>query len=693
MKIDTNSTLESYAGTAPLSVSPTQASAMTTATTFRSDINGLRAWAVVAVVLFHFGVAGFWGGFVGVDVFFVISGFLMTGIIVGGLEKATREHDPQPFSIVGFYLSRARRIIPALIALCLVLLCAGWFVLPAVDYHLLGKHVLSALTFVSNMVFWREDGYFDTASHDKLLLHTWSLSVEWQFYLLLPLFMAVLWKLRPGRPTQIFAMSAVLLMSLALCVVGTPIKASAAFYLLPTRAWEMLAGGLVYLLANPLPLSLNLRRGLNTAGFALMVGAIVLFDGNSQWPGWRALVPVSGAVLVLIAAHQQSLWTGTRLAQWLGDCSYSIYLWHWPLVVALAYLQLENSPIAIVVALALTVALGGLSYRFIEQPMRNYLTGLPKSISAVSVLAASIAVMVPALVVVLNSGVTGRMPAQIDAIFAESTNKNPRQAECLQNETSNVPGCTYGGKNLGVIVLGDSHAGALIRGVERALPSTDEHVLDWTMSNCPTIANLSARDQYNYQCGNFIAQQAASLDPKLGQAPLLIINRLSSYLFGPNEPDRTREVGMPNLYLDHPYESRSPAYLASMREGVINTACAFAEHRPVYMLRPIPELKYDVPKTMGRALIQGQHVRVSISLEEYHARNDYVWETQDMAAERCGVKILDPLPYLCHDGYCFGDVNGQPVYVDDDHLSERGGDLLRPLFNQMFSDKPAVATP
>ena len=693
MKSDTNSTLGSYAGTAPLSESPTQASAMISTTTFRSDINGLRAWAVVAVVLFHFGVAGFWGGFVGVDIFFVISGFLMTGIIVGGLEKAASEPDARPFSLIGFYLSRARRIIPALIALCLVLLAAGWFVLPAVEYHLLGKHVLSALTFVSNVVFWREDGYFDTASHDKLLLHTWSLSVEWQFYLLLPLVLVLLWKLRPGRPTQTFAIAAVLLMSLGLCVVATPFKPTAAFYLLPTRAWELLAGGLVYLLANPLPLALNVRRALNAAGFALMIGAMVLFDSNSPWPGWRATVPVLGAVLVLVAAQPQSIWTRTRPAQWLGECSYSIYLWHWPLVVALAYLQLENSPVAIIVALALTLVLGGLSYRFVEQPMRHYLTGLPKSLGAVTVLAASLALMVPALVVVLNKGLPGRLPAEIDAIFAESENKNPRQGECLQNETSTVPGCTYGGKKLGVIVVGDSHAAALIRGVERALPSPDEHVLDWTMSNCPSIANVRAMHQLNYQCGTFIAKQSADLDPSLGKAPLLIINRMSSYLLGPNEPDRTREIEVPYLYLDHPYERRSPAYLASMREGIINTACAFAQHRPVYMLRPIPELKYDVPKTMGRALIQGEHVRVSISLEEYHQRNDFVWQTQDMAAERCGVKILDLLPYLCHDGYCYGDVNGQPVYVDDDHLSERGGDLLRPLFSQMFSDNPPPATP
>ena len=153
---------------------------------FRHDINGLRAWAVMAVVLYHFGVPGFAGGFVGVDVFFVISGFLMTSIIISGLEQGR-------FSLWSFYLARARRIIPALLVLCISLLVLGWFWLPSADYKMLGTHAATALAFVSNLKFWREAGYFDAASHEKWLLHTWSLSVEWQFYILLPLGCLLLW--------------------------------------------------------------------------------------------------------------------------------------------------------------------------------------------------------------------------------------------------------------------------------------------------------------------------------------------------------------------------------------------------------------------------------------------------------------------------------------------------------------------
>ncbi len=215
----------------------------TRATKFREDINGLRAWAVVIVILFHFGVPGFSGGFIGVDVFFVISGFLMTRIVIRGLEN-------NKLSIIDFYMARARRIIPALLALCTVLLGLGWFVLVPPDYEKLGSHAVSSAAFVSNIKYWAETGYFDSASHEKWLLHTWSLSVEWQFYILLPVALWAVWRVKPGRSAQIWAIATCLLASLLASVLTTAHSPATAFFMLHTRAWEMLSGGLVFLLSH-----------------------------------------------------------------------------------------------------------------------------------------------------------------------------------------------------------------------------------------------------------------------------------------------------------------------------------------------------------------------------------------------------------------------------------------------------------
>ena len=214
---------------------------------FRPDINGLRAWAVVAVVLYHFGVPGVSAGFAGVDVFFVISGYLMCSIIVTGLVR-------DDFSIWSFYLARAKRIFPALVVLCAVTLMIGWFLLMPREYQQLGRHARESLTFSSNLRYFHEAGYFDVASGEKWLLHTWSLSVEWQFYILLPLVLLLAWKFLPKRGVLIGTLVAIFACSLTWCLWRTPLAPNEAFYTIQARAWEMLAGGLVFMTGHQLRL-------------------------------------------------------------------------------------------------------------------------------------------------------------------------------------------------------------------------------------------------------------------------------------------------------------------------------------------------------------------------------------------------------------------------------------------------------
>ena len=654
---------------------------MTLTKHFRDDINGLRAWAVVSVILFHFHVPGFQGGFIGVDVFFVISGFLMTGIIIRGLEKPAASGN-SPFSLIGFYLARAVRIIPALLVLCMTLLAVGWFFLPAAEYRSLGAHSTSALGFLSNFKFWAEAGSFDTASHEKWLLHTWSLSVEWQFYLILPIVMTLIWKLAPGRKAATYAALFVFLTSLALSAFISKTSPGAAFYLLHTRAWEMLAGGLVFLLADRFLLTEKARQYLYALGFTLIALSIAAFDSTTVWPGWKALVPVLGTMMVLFAAVQQAPLSGHVVLQRLGNWSYSLYLWHWPFAVGLVYLELSGEVIPIITCLILTLLCGWLSFNYVERPTRSRLNmSRPAALSVLACVTALAAA--PGVLIHSKNGVPGRLPAGIEGIFAEAENKNPRMSECHAVDGRNVPGCTYGGSTLGAIVMGDSHAASIVRSVEKALPSSELHVLDWTLNTCQTIRGIKKANEPDFPCGAFI-EKAITLNAEMDPAvPLIIVNRLSGLLLGQNEVGGV--IQPPSKYVSTLRLARDEAYRAEMKENFVQAVCAFSETRDVFILGPIPELIADVPKTMGRAAQLGQPRRVSISTDEYFQRNLHAFDALHSAVTECGARLLDPTPFFCDEQACYGDEDGLPMYYDDDHLNERGAGRLIPLFESIFT--------
>ena len=642
---------------------------------FRTDINGLRAWAVVAVVLYHFGVPGFGGGFVGVDVFFVISGYLMTRIICTGLER-------EGFQLWQFYLARGRRIIPALLVLCGLLLLLGWFMLPPADYSQLAAEMRSALGFYSNNKFARDAGYFDTASHEKWLLHTWTLSVEWQFYMLLPLALWLLWRVRPSMRFLLIACALAVLASLTWSIMRTNSQPTEAFYSLATRAWEMLAGGLVFLGMRRISLPGIAAKLAEWTGFALIVASIVGLSTQTPWPSAWALLPVGGTVLVLVAARSNSLWTANRIAQWLGTCSYSLYLWHWPVVVALVYMDKQNAVEAIAGGIALSLLLGWLSWRWVEEPARRVRWTALKT--GLVLLLAVGAVALAAGVIRSQKGVSGRLSPVINHWEQEALNRNPRIDECHKSKLP-IPACTYGGPELGAIVIGDSHGASMVRTLEKVLPSKTYHVLDWTLSACLTIQGIHGIPDFE-ACPLFVPYALKQSALMAEQAPLVIVNRLSAYPFG---DDHANNTGLLRYYFgDQPvtFSDRSPAYLAQFRQSVIDTACEFAKNRPVYMLRPIPEMPADVPRMVSRKLLwTGKVPDISISLEQYHKRHAFAWEAQDAAAAKCGVKILDPLPYLCWDGRCHGTKDGRSLYYDDDHLSETGAALLAPMFAKIFA--------
>jgi peptidoglycan/LPS O-acetylase OafA/YrhL len=334
---------------------------------FRYDINALRAIAIIAVVAYHYGIKGFAGGFAGVDVFFVISGYLITSHIA-------RDLNQKHFSLSAFYISRIRRIFPALAVMCIACALWGWyFVLPR-DYLANTRHELEALLFVSNYAFSGERGYFDVASSSKPLLHTWSLSVEGQFYLFLPLLMAAIWRFNARYSTTFILL--VFLASLDWCLYYSQVDTGSAFYQLATRVWEFLAGSLLTLLAIKQPNALLSNIG-NVIALSLLFISICWLNFTLRWPSGYTLIPVVGSAILIVSgdALLTRWFFNSWLLQGLGDISYSLYLWHWPVLVfgkhfASTRLERELSHTENLALIGLALLLAILSWRFIEKPTR-----------------------------------------------------------------------------------------------------------------------------------------------------------------------------------------------------------------------------------------------------------------------------------------------------------------------------------
>jgi peptidoglycan/LPS O-acetylase OafA/YrhL len=336
-------------------------SAAGTAHVYRPDVDGLRAIAVLAVLAFHAFPQSAPGGFAGVDVFFVISGFLITGILLDGLKDGS-------FSFAGFYWRRVRRIFPALILVLAASLALGWLLLLPDEFMQLGKHVAGGAGFVANLVFWREAGYFDTAAELKPLLHLWSLGVEEQYYLVWPLLL-FLFRKEPRRMLAMMALLAVLSFGANLWL--TAWRPSAAFYLPVTRFWELLAGGLLACFAaRRLPYA-NLQAGL---GALLLAAGLFLLSAERSFPGWWALLPVAGTALLVSAGP--AAWINRRLlanraAVYLGLISYPLYLWHWPLLSYARIVQGGEPPASHRAwLLAASVVLSVLTYELVEKKIR-----------------------------------------------------------------------------------------------------------------------------------------------------------------------------------------------------------------------------------------------------------------------------------------------------------------------------------
>jgi len=628
---------------------------------FRNNVNALRALAVIAVVLFHFKIGGFNGGFTGVDVFFVISGFLMTGIIFKGLREGN-------FSLLEFYAARARRIVPALAVVCVAIMAFGFVFLPLDDYRAVLRAVKSCLLFLSNFDFAKSGNYFDAPLHENWLLHTWSLSVEWQFYLVYPIILIGLFRFVGEQKTKL-ALVLMAVCSLIASAFVTNTDPVFAFYMLPTRAWEMIAGGLVF--AFPLALTRNFRFAFEGLGLALILAGIFWFTEQDLWPSYLAILPVFGTALV-IYANTNSVFSRNSVLQYVGKISYSVYLWHWPIVVFLYTCGLLTSALHVSLGIVLSFVLGACSFYLVESKAKKIIHA-PRALFKYG----SAAVSVVALAAIGGSVVKNHPQVRfafVEQSQPEYTSKLYTQ-ECYPSAYG-ASDCKLGSGDVSVILFGDSHAQSTAAAIQ---VENKKAGLGWARGGCPTLLSFQMRDkELESKCQGFIKEKMATLRESHPGVPVVLFSRTALYA----DPSRNNSF---RVYFGEDVKQTPPAFAESFTQEYVKTVCSIAEQRAVYIVRPVPEMPFSVFKGLNlQARIFGSRSDISFPLSDYTTRNKLALAAIDAAASQCNARVIDPVPYLCPNGRCMGSKNGVPLYFDDNHLVDAGNEQLDGLFKNFF---------
>jgi peptidoglycan/LPS O-acetylase OafA/YrhL len=490
---------------------------------YRPDIDGLRAIAVLLVVMFHAFPQAMRGGFVGVDIFFVISGFLITGIVA-------RELDQQRFSLLGFYNRRIRRIFPALIVVLCVVLVLGWLWMLPAAYAQLSADVFASAAFFANIALLLQSGYFDVEAARKPLLHLWSLGIEEQFYLFWPLILMLAARLRLSLLTVACVLG---LASFALNVALIGSNPVATFYLPVTRAWELLAGAALacgWIKLNQGAIASNWRAGI---GISLVAIAAAALDTSSAFPGWWAVLPVLGGALLLSAPNAwgcRHVLANPMMVR-VGLISYPLYLWHWPLLVFFALIKF--APLTLLergLIVGLSFVLASATYRFVEIPFRF---GRPGPVRLLSLGGGMALVAVAGVVVVENSGFDFRLPGEIRGMTEVATQSSKwRVHECLidlSREMSFADSCVDRGRRPLILVWGDSTAGALMPGLRKAQESRGFGIAQLTSSSCIPVLNTDVAGTPNCRAIN---DKVLSLARELKPDIVLLHSTWDRYLDG-----------------------------------------------------------------------------------------------------------------------------------------------------------------
>jgi peptidoglycan/LPS O-acetylase OafA/YrhL len=655
---------------------------------YRPEIDGLRAIAVIVVVLYHAGL-GFTGGYVGVDVFFVISGYLITKLILKDLEL-------NRFSIFDFWERRIRRIFPALYVMVAATLIAGYFLLLPWDYEALGRSAIMQSIFSSNFHFWSESGYFDGPAEMKPLLHTWSLAVEEQFYFIFPALMVLLWK------RSILSAKRVIFLlwwvSFAASVVGVFYFASATFYLLPMRAWELLSGALLAIGFTRLNrLSQPVRELFSSLGLIMIIVSSLVYTEETRFPGVAALLPCLGTVFFIFANERKVTLAGRLMSLkpivFVGLISYSLYLWHWPLIAfsnRITSDYLDTSSAFIIVGLSFICAV--LSWQYVEKPFRK--GGFLKTrrkIFQIGGLTALVTIVSGALLDAFD-GLPVRVPDAVMEMGIQERNPRYREKTSIEQiEQGDLLQLGEGGeeaKNAIFLLWGDSHAVAIAPMVNKLSEEFGVNGVACLRGGTPPLLDVwvnntnigRAMMAYNRAVVDFVVEN---------QIPNVIIaGRWAKYING-DEDGPLSGVVVDTASEKATADGAVQAFESGLRRSIVALSNSGTR---IFLLMQVPDHQVDVPLLIADRIWRGKPLHnIGITKDEYMRAQEQTHAVL-YGLEGENLMLMDPAPLLFdHAGEPVLLVDGKSIYRDEDHISDAGAYYIESVMRAAFIEMMQTA--
>lgn len=638
---------------------------------YRPEIDGLRAIAVLPVILFHAGFSLFSGGFIGVDVFFVISGYLITSIILRELEAGA-------FTFASFYERRARRILPALFLVMLACVPFAWMWMMPAELKTFSNTLVSVLLFASNIRLWQQAGYFDTAAELKPLLHTWSLAVEEQFYIIFPIVLLLIWRF--GRKISVAAIAAAAIISLVLCEYASRNHPIFNFYWAVTRAWELLAGALcAFVSVRP---HRKRDNSLSAAGLLLILGSIFWFDNSTRFPSLNALLPVAGASLVILFASSGTIAArllSMRALVGVGLISYSAYLWHQPLFAFARIRSVTEPSMWMMAALALLVfLLAWLTWKYVETPFRT--GGNHAGVTRVRLMQISTATAVALAGFGVAGHVTGGFPNRVEAdlhLSHERLRVNfGLNGEC-ENKFTLSPKCKTK-ERPSFLLWGDSFAMHLADMLKSANPPIE--FVQMTISDCSPLIAVSHASSFRDAIGcQHFNDQVFDWLQKSHDIKLVIISSPFAAIVDGKVRDNSSGAN----------SNGSEALLASKLRETIRLIRATG--REVYVVAPPPTAGFDIGQCLLKSkLFNGENKACQFEMSRLTEVTKRVYRALESITDM--VPIVWPHKWICSQALCKPEQSGVWIYRDAGHLSHEGSAWIgrSKEFSRISEDMSAI---